>query len=242
MQYYKIHIFSIIMLLFQVAAIAQPPGYQGKRLGFKYGFLTSPATNPTYNFDGRTDNEWLPLNMTHELEAEWVISRQMSLGFVYQYGRTRANNEFDNGVFLFRNVYDDIYGNSRDAFFGLHNHMAGLRLYKYKSAPGHLAPLGKYWFFSLKMSNTLIVDEQLNDKLGYTTGFVVGLGVGEQRIIRNRLLLNINLSVNYLPANLLIAEEDVHDREMYIKREAMKRIRGMIALNLKISVGWLPRF
>lgn len=233
MHSFKYSLLVVALLLGMIPDVfSSPPGYLGKRLGFKYGLLTSPAFRETYT----TGEDEIFLNMTHEIESEWVVGRKMSLALFYQFSRTRVAN---NSEFMDYSAHKEIYGN--DSYFGIYNHFIGLRMRKYNSDAGNLAPLGKYWFLETKFNNSLIVDHQLNDKVKYAKSLSFGFGYGNQRILFDKLMLNAEISVIYLPVNIFQPKIETQ-RETYIRKEAMKRVRGMIGLNLKIGFGWLPRF
>jgi hypothetical protein len=164
--------------------MAQVPGYMGKRL-----VLTSDNSFGASAF--LLEKAWLRYGGT----LEFVIKKNQSIGFNYQYNRSKINLEIQDNHFTY-------------PFVHLKSNRFGLEYGWYKG----IAPLGQYvklhLFYEFQYADDLyanrqIINPDLTDPYAFIidseeirgSNFGFAVSFGKRRIIANRIIVGYGFSV-----------------------------------------------
>lgn len=214
----------MFVLLTSAMAIAQP-GYRGKKISISYNILVSPALS-SHNYNSNIG--LTAFNSQNIFSVDYVVSRKKSIGLIYSYSRT-ALQYFPEE--LGDESFDDV------APIKIFTNGLGLRLRFYKGKPGSIAPLGKYNEIEFHLLKSR-VHEIVNEKdMFNTTKFLFIYGIGKQRVVFDRVLLEYGLRFGLVPGALLALGSDQSSLE---KRVGL-RILGQQGINFKIGFGFLAR-
>lgn len=177
----------VIFCIFKI--VAQPPGYQGKRLSIQY----QPSFNlniPGINSKGNTQF-YLPNAIAHGGYIDYVVGRRTSLGGKVSFLKNHVNmlNKIDNQYKI--NSYDEfIYTKI------LENKLEFL-VKHYHSKKGNLAPFGAYTQFGLGKHWFSAISEKYSQTI-YTNSniYSFSLAFGKERIFRDCIILDINFKLS----------------------------------------------
>jgi hypothetical protein len=238
-------LFSLLMS----QAIAQAPGYMGKRFSFGYGLHGNPAF--TAFFIGYGDS---PVNIMHEAFVEYATSTKWSIGFAGKFYNTTYNNT--GMVTVDRYNYHPIdYDPS--GYFDIRCRNYTLYFKAFKRA--YLAPWGRFFTFGLTVFdytttyNPAVMRIRVNEWNGTETfvspfgprenqlkGFDFVVGNGHSRIIADRVCLEVGYTAHALALTRTVFDafdDDQHDSDEYIEKNAGMRVRGINRFNFYAKVG-----
>jgi hypothetical protein len=211
---------TILLLTLSVGAIAQVPGYMGKRfsIGYSNYFMLS-AWGPTANAE--SSEPALGINTTHCLNLEYTIKRRTNFCFSLQTGKTGM----DPGI-LEKIEYDGLNGYSTVA-----NYTYGTNPYQPMQIrsvnigfgfkffqQGSLAPIGKY----KKIEALWMVNHLTYKTTAFTSYYgssaqtgAIGTGdyvfnnialtytMGRSRVLFDKMVLDCGIRLGVLPSPVL---------------------------------------
>lgn len=244
------YLFTLLFaFLFVQLGYAQVPGYMGKRAWVSVDFNFAPAlfnmnqnhmaTTEIISEEGRAKGvNPLAINYRPQLNFEYLVGRDVALGLSYSHVRTGTVKEIESisqevdGMY-----YDMLKGNS----FGLQ-----LKKFQFHKSAS-IAPIGYYWTLGLAATkfNTYASKES---KVGQFSkdvlNPVITLGIGKQKILFDRLIINSGMEFgwSFLPKDLV--EEyngdtiSPHPHDISI-HHAYSSLFGYYLFNLKLSCGYL---
>jgi hypothetical protein len=211
---------TILLLTLSVGAIAQVPGYMGKRfsIGYSNYFMLS-AIGPTANADNADGT--VGINTTHCLNLEYAIKRRTNFCFTVQTGKTGM----DPGGLLYVTPYNFYNGSSNYTYtYGEHpfkpmqirsvNIGLGFKFFQ----QGTLAPIGKYKKIeALWMVNHLTYKSTAFTTYYGSTSQTAALGTGDyvyntiaftytmgrSRVLFDKMVLDYGIRFGVMPAPVL---------------------------------------
>lgn len=205
--------------------IAQVPGYEGKLWPIHLDFNLSPAVADwVFQPEGK-----LELNWRAGLEVDRVISRRISLGANYSIFRSRQN-------FLYQN---------QTGFLDLGGQAIGLQLKNYRFLRrGNLAPLGPYQKWEIQYLRYRLTDPRDEfprplDEDRLTQDLAVSFTLGTQRMIGDYFTYHIGIQTAFV---VNLGGENARrmpDPIPYLNQIAIRRLRGIFAVNLNAGIGVL---
>ncbi len=267
----------LIFCFFSSIAIAQLAGYKGRRLNIGYSANVSPAIlSPLANtiVGDRNDlnKEYVlnvaGLNITHGVNIDYVIKRSTSFCVSVQVLKTGLayKNEYKLSDELEKKYQTNsilyLPADDRPMQMKLINLTMGFKFFR-----GYLAPMGKY----LKLDLLYFMEKISFDPDGFSPSHVyglkytppedhysfhnigIGLSMGKQRILFDRLIVDTGFKIGVLPAAFftLIDAADIteffssnleyqHQQLDYqIKQKAIRRMQGSQLINFHIGIGFL---
>ncbi len=187
----------IAILAFGATAMAQVPGYMGKKHQFSY----TPAIS-MYGNNYRTQTNALGLfYLSHRLEYDYVIKKNRTIGLLYEYCGVDVT------------PFND-YGNEQAGISGRYTrHQVGFSYRKYKRK-NTLAPLGFYWRYTLSVAYSQVAidkkfltnDYPINEPIKYSmVQPIIGVGIGKEFIIAKYVPLNVGFDVQ-LPVISMVSK------------------------------------
>ena len=238
----------IIVLAFFLYAFgnAQNPGYMGKKLVVGYGFYFNPAITAAW-----IDYGTKIINTQHDFFFEKAFKTRVSFGFSIKLYRTTYNNTGKVGGFYFSDPPGSVAIKARNyAFY--------LKFFRKK----HVAPWGNYLLFGITVNTRQCTydPEEMNLNALYNYGSqktpyndfgpttqkyfypdFLG-GIGNSRIIRNKVVLDYGCNVNAIA--FLLTEFDAFDDRSpyaldYIQVNSGMRVRGINRFNFFVKIGYL---
>ncbi|MEL6650021.1 MAG: hypothetical protein AAFQ87_04365 [Bacteroidota bacterium] len=219
------HSFFLLMLLAYGTLSAQIPGYQGKRWPISIDVNLSPAlADWVFQPEGQ-----LELNWRAGIEADHVISRRLSAG---------AN------VGLFSTRQNFLRG-SQTGFLDLDGQYYGLQLKHYRFLRrGNIAPLGPYQRWEVQYLRYRLSDPRNEfpnplDEDRITQDLAVSFTLGTQRMLGEHFTYHIGIQTAFV---LNLTGEFARrngPQQAYLNQIAIRRLRGMYALNLNAGIGVL---
>ena len=242
--------FLILFLFLQQMASAQVPGYMGKKAWVTADFNFAPAffnmnQNHMVMKKGVLDTEarakgqnvWA-INYRPEFNFEYLVGRDVALGLSYSLLKTGTVKELES-------TNPEIDGFHHDILKG---NAIGFHLKKFKySKSASIAPIGYYWKLGIAASrwNTYSSKESTIGQFSKTvTNPVLTLGVGKQKVLFDRFLLNTGMEFgwSFLPKDVVdeIKGNEItpHAHDVSI-HHAYSSMFGYYLFNMKVSVGYL---
>lgn len=215
-------IFLVVSIAFIHSAVAQAPGYMGKRFVAGYGFSTSPAIfgsngkgNSIFGRSGGNANDGtFAFNIHHEGFVEYALSKKMMLGFSARFYKT----SYDNKRSAIGQIYYPGYSYSQyvsESPEGLY-YINGLNLTLYGKLyfGKYIAPWGRYMLFGPTIRrytcsydpsemripvNIYTTPKQYFSDFGPEkqtfTRFDISFGLGRTRVLYNRLTLDYGFNM-----------------------------------------------
>ncbi len=247
------HLYTLLFVIcFAPLAIAQVPGYMGKRAWVSANFNVAPALfNMNQNHmstrasvlgrESRARGQnFLAINYRPQLTFEYLISRDVALGLSYSFVKTGTVKELASDNPEIDGIhYDILKGNT----IGVH--MKNFRF----SHSASIAPIGYYWTlgFGITKFNTY---HGKQGKVGQFTkdvmNPVITIGTGKQQVLFDRLVINsgVEFGWSFMPKDakdILDADEmnaGEHPESLSI-HHAYGSLLGYYVFNLKLAVGYL---
>lgn len=232
------------------------PGYLGKR--FTVAYYASMFPNFKYeSYNKDFDEQHLfALNLRNNFEAEYVLTRNMSVGADYRFLKTGTMIDIWN-----YSESDPDYYPSLDGYLNIKSSMAGVHVTFYKWQRGFIAPLGGYsklglnYMVSNGVAGTTDVSPSSSKYVRYAyepvKSIVFTAGFGYQNIIFNYMTFNfgVDIGINskgwgpliqngFEPGNI----NDQYDTEEGIQDgiDAMNaRLASMLLLNINVGLGFI---
>ncbi len=253
----------LVSLLTNSAFAQSAPGYLGHRFSVGYhAFLSPTFKNPVPGsevaFEDNDPSSGLidvgfGVNFQHHLVADFVVSKSTSVGADLLYSRS---------AFIPSQAYDiilDEYG--RFSAVGI--------ILQAKRYNAHFAPLGSFWEYRLGYATLNVEDFHYHHRGqnggpgtegtisgGSIGGMMAGLGIGVNRVIRDRYMLTWGLDISIFPKGwrgatglvFLDGPDDFFDfqkgdsafnQQVLLDRAAGRFLLESI-LNFKVGVSFLP--
>jgi len=209
-------IYLSFVFTFIVQICSAQLGYFGKRNAVKLDGYFCPAFRAK---DINSNNEFVGLATTANLNAMRIISDKHALSLEYNYFKDYMSSSDDYGLQLVRFVRQNSIGISYTKF-----------------RKTWIAPIGTYWKYSL-MINKNDVSEQ-KDFVQRATWFSIKLGIsfGYQRVISDRFLIDLGLT-SYLDMGLFGIATNKDDEMIGFSAPDLILSREM--LRFKIGFGYL---
>ena len=244
----KYIVILISFLFFQQNGMAQVPGYMGKRAWITADFNFAPALfNMNKNhmiikedfLDGysraKGQNPWA-INYRPEINFEYLTGRDVALGLSWGSVRTGTIKELEShNPEIAGTYYDILKGNA----FGVH-----IKKFKFDKSAS-IAPIGYYWKLGLLATrfNTYSSNESKKGQFSETvTNPVITLGIGKQKVLFDRLLLNTGMEFGYsfMPKDTTDdgSTTTSHPNDVSI-HHVYSSMLGYYLFNLKVSCGYL---
>ena len=183
---------TTFFLLLPFLTFAQSPGYQGKHFILSY----SPDIAITNYFNGILPiipyEEADGLYLRHNILAEYVLSRNMSIGAEYSFLNQAAYTYTSDG-------------SGTSYFLNIKSGSIGLDLIYYTGNNNPIAPVGNYFKVKLFLENysaaasafpgNSVPSSVQTPVTGQTFG--IGIGFGHNHIIANRVLITYGISMDW---------------------------------------------
>lgn len=203
--------------------LGQVPGFEGKRAMLGATVSVFPAIRPR----ARGQDSVLRVNVRWGVEAEYILSRRVSIGASYKHLETRFWYEIPGGNGLGR----------------IHAHDAGVFVKTYNFfRRGNIAPIGIYQKLEVLAMRYRATDVDRKffsdgrDNLGRYTDLGIILAVGTQRVWARRIVTNIGIQFGTV---LGVLNKEGTERQQEIKSFATERLQGHYFANLNIGVNIL---
>jgi len=249
---------------------SQISGYQGKRFTIGYGSNIGYAvfsrnssgksvfTEKTSYDEPRSISDYFALNYKHQFNAEYLVKRDIALGFQYSFGKTQfkslAGGELikeitdqNNDITEIR-VAEKQYTTMNIQTFGVY----------YKEYKNYSAPIGSYWgvkaaalLYSadfLEANNIPIEMMRKIKEHSYGT-LLISYTKGTSRIYFNRLIVDSNIEFGFpflMPNFKAMAKDDSYyssnngeNINDLIKKRMNNRLWGNFFLNFNINLSLL---
>jgi hypothetical protein len=247
------YLFTLLLsiLLLAQAAQAQVPGYMGKRAWFTADLNFAPA------FFNMNENHMVirkgileegarakgtnlfAINYRPQFNFEYLVGKNIALGLSYSIIKTGTVKELDidnpeiDGMY-----YDILKGNS----FGFH-----MKKFKYGESAS-IAPIGYYWTLGVAAAKFNTYASKTSKEGQFSKDVinpVVTLGVGKQKVLFDRFLLNsgVEYGWSFLPQSML--EDTGYFNTVFDNPQqnsihhAFNSMLGYYLFNIKVSVGML---
>ena len=235
---------------------AQAPGYLGKRFFVKPEFSSMFAlSNPTANNAGTdtygSQGDRLGFNTRYGLQVGYALSRRSAVTLETGYMNTGMVLSATTPSFLYDGGYDAHY-----LFYNLGGPEVGISLQTYNPLRGSIAPMGFFTAWRLRMAflNGYILDKQTtyynneasagHSALGINPAYnqlTVGVELGQNIIVADRIVLSISAEVNIPPFNLNLDESYNYDagNQGAFDYAASNRMRWHSLFMIKVGAGYL---
>jgi hypothetical protein len=246
------YLFTLLLsfLLLEQAAQAQVPGYMGKRAWFTADLNFAPAffnmnENHMVIRKGIMEDEarakgtnLFAINYRPQLSFEYLVGKNIALGLSYSIIKTGTVKELDMGNPEIDGMYYDILRGSSFGFY--------MKKFRYgKSAS--IAPIGYYWTLGVAAAKFNTYASKTSKTGQFSTDVinpVITLGLGKQKILFGRFLLNsgVEYGWSFLPKSILeetgysTVLENPHQNSIH---HAFNSMLGYYLFNIKMSVGML---
>jgi len=182
----------VLILAFPLSLQAQSPGYQGKHFILSY----SPDINLTNYFLGVFNpiphENVFGLFLRHNIMAEYVVNRTLSIGLEYTFLNT------DLGI-----TENDSY----QYIMKLNSGQFGFNFIFYTGENNPVAPVGNYLKFKFFVNNysanvvspvpNPIPPNAPNPQSVTGQNFGIGFGFGHNHVVANRLIITYGGSIDY---------------------------------------------
>jgi hypothetical protein len=191
------HLLLFGLILFTACAIAQVPGFRGKKFSIKYDLgINHPA------LVGRTGK--LPM-LYHNVSLDYVVARAWTVGVTYgfmTYNAPPAPKYFTKELFIDPNDYKGRYTQHTVSFIAK----------KFFIRRGYLAPVGRYVMFGVYYQHVVdrfsvltygysgSYDIKVTTKKGIANYAGVTVGLGRNFIVARRMLVDIGFTFSVSPA------------------------------------------
>jgi len=220
-----LHRFLFLSFLACQTLIAQVPGYEGRLWPIQLDVNLSPAVADWgFQPEGK-----LELNWRLGLEIDRVISRRISLGANASFFRSRQN-------FLFQ---------GQTGFLDLNGHTLGLQLKNYRYLRrGNLAPLGPYQKWELQYLSYRVFDHADEFPVPLEEDRIIrdlaaSFTLGTRRMLGDHFTYHIGIQTAFV---LNLNGENARrmpEPAPYLNQIAIRRLRGIFAVNLNAGIGVL---
>jgi len=257
----KSTLFGIALILSLVSALhaQQAPGYMGRRLFIRPEIAYAPALRgPTANNRGGSDYTYgeqrgrLGFNTKYGLQVGYVTSRSVALSLEGSYLATGLSVEASTPSIVFPNNTDSHY-----LFYKLSGPEIGLAWSMFDILNGGVAPMGTY--ISLRARMAFLKGEALDKRtiyyrnyssaghlpLGITPSYEhlsLGLELGRQMMIGNRLVLSMSVEGNLAVSSYLYAlliKDSAEGNQAGFNNAARNRMLTHSVFMLKTGLGYL---
>lgn len=217
-------VFLIFIILYNLQAFAQVPGYQGKRLSFEYNnyffpSLANPTAKGNYNHNDESRKKLFSFNSRNRLSLDFVINRRNSFGLGYEFIRSRYMFNYEVEYRFFNPDVNKYYTDYQ--FFHIPIDIITARSLNFHYtffSKSSLAPLGNYLQidigvteYRLNYNEDLAIEKiekyygysgweqiYIKDRNPYHTGYI-GLSFGKKRIFFDRLIVNRGVQFAFVP-------------------------------------------
>ncbi len=219
-----LHRIIFILFLACQTLMAQVPGYEGRLWPIHLDVNLSPAVADwVFQPEGE-----LELNWRLGLEVDRVLSRRISLGANASILQSRQN-------FLYQ---------GQTGFLDLDGHTLGIQLKNYRFLRrGNLAPLGPYQKWELQYLSYHIFDPREEFPVPIEDQRVRDLAasftLGTRRMLGEHFTYHIGIQTAFV---LNLTGENARrmpDPIPYLNQIAIRRLRGIFAVNLNAGIGVL---
>lgn len=263
----KHFLFLLIILSGLHSAIAQAPGYMGKRITIGadlhsfLAFVGPTANNRGSNrfYDGSNESDFsVGVNWRVGGSVGYVLSRNTQLLLFGDYLKTGVAHE----AYLYTN---NGFGGSNTDYFTVFHQMTGLTggvgMRKYSLSKGALAPMGRYWGLSLlatqlranvtKTGEVSANPSVIGKKLGLDGAKVMNLSLGYEigysYIISDNLQFNIGVKTILLLTGQIARRVDPDlsgqdteaDNKLLFKKAALSRYAPHGRFNINLGLSYL---
>jgi hypothetical protein len=246
MRYYLIALF-----LMGNAAIAQVPGYMGKRFSFFLEGNPTPAlfvqnlnntviANPGGDQATTDKVNRFAFNFRPQVTMEYLVHRDVSIGLSYSrigIGTTRAylvppRTEDDHEYELDPDV---VKGDAA----GLH-----FKFFKFNQSAS-VAPIGLYQTFSIYVTRTNTYDDKKSKVKQFKNDFlypVASLSVGRQSMIAKNLIIKTGVEFGwaFVPFNFLFETPDDWTVQEYSGYNVHRSLFGHYIFSFNVAIGYTP--
>jgi hypothetical protein len=236
----------LLTMLLSSSAIAQVPGFLGKRFSIFLEGNPTPAlfvqnsnneviVNPGGD-DARTNStNRFAFNFRPQVTAEYLLGRDVSLGLSYSQisiGTTRAY-QINEDQYPYLINYDVVRGRS----LGLH-----LKMYRFGSSAS-IAPIGFYSTIAVYMTQTNTYDTKKSKVKQFKNDFtypVATLALGRQTMIAKNLLLKTGIEIGwaFVPINFMSEAEQDWTIQEYAGYNVHQSLVGHYIFNLNVALGY----
>ncbi len=246
----------LIVFITPIIAIAQVPGYMGKRNGVSLTLSSFVGYN---NADEYVPGSEMTINLRPTISVERLFSHNFMMGIDYNYISPRISN-----YSTFKNETDSVSGEIvQTGFYGdvrIRAQMFGWYFQFFNTKKfGAIAPIGRYNRFELMIytatfktinskevsSNPIYADfdiqvDQVEDisKLIPATKFILLYSFGRQMPLSENYLINFGTQIGYEfdQAGKYGGERGTAH---YINDDMYERVSGAMFLNIQIGLQWL---
>ena len=257
-------IFWFALFIFSTVTLqAQNPGYLGKKFsaGYNFHFYLGGLQNRARTYDAayRIYQPSIFLNKLNEVHADYVLSKNYSIGLSYQFFKTGQSYHEDgssrdlNGNYI--NYTAKNYLNIKGTAIALTN-----KFYFFKNGTG-LAPIGNYLQLGIgavtasSISKDLITLDSGNSNSIYQTKYVthesittplINIGLGHQTILFDRLIIDVGIEGTFLPGIITASKEsysgntyEPYPKEIFAHNAVVNRLQGFYISAVKVGMGIL---
>ena len=219
----RLSIFLLLNILILSTAVAQAPGYMGKKLAIKYNLNTFPTSKYTIG-DFKNQNLTLGspingLNIQHEAVLEYALFKKSTVGLILSSSKAGFWYEEFNSNFNYINRIGKINQKGYGVFF---------RAY----SGGSLALVGKYFQIDYSLLKTNLEYYNNISKSVDLNGFLLGITFGTQKILFDRLIYEIGFRSS-MAVNSSILNSD------YDVAESRRRMFNGHLILIKFGIGTL---
>ena len=240
-----------MFILLGSSAMAQVPGYMGKRFSFFLEGNPTPAlfvqnsnntviANPGGDQANTDKVNRFAFNFRPQVTLEYLVHRDVSIGLSYSrinIGTARAyvvppRTEDDHDYMLDMDV---VKGDAA----GIH-----LKFFKFRQS-GSIAPIGFYQTFSVYATRTNTYDSKKSSTKQFKNDFVypvASISVGRQSMIAKNLILKTGVEFGwaFVPFNFMMETEDAWTVQEYSGYNVHRSLFGHYLFNFNIAIGYTP--
>lgn len=232
-------VFSILNIFAIPFAQSQIPGYMGKRCIVKANISGMPLTGLLFS-----DEKAFDFNARLSLGVDYVLSRNISIG---------ASAEQVNDIIYIDKLTTTAMGQlypsdpttfkSAANFYG-YNLGINMKFYLLRSS-GSLAPFGKYFLIEYLKNNVTVSDDGRyypsgKQELNTINTSTILFGMGSQRVLFNRLVIDANLKYGINFYGLArIQKSEVREEYEPIYNASTSKMFSDYLFTLSIGVGIL---
>jgi len=229
---------------------AQAPGYLGKRFFVKPEFSSMFAlSNPTADYVGSADP--FALNVRYGLQLGYALSRRSALTVEASYMKTgMVMSAYTPSIQ--NNSSSDVH----DLLYSLGGPEIGISLQTYNPLRGSIAPMGFFTAWRLRMAflNGIVQEDRITYANGDASAgtrpldinpsynqLTLGVELGQNIVVADRLVLSISAEANIPPFNLSSdnSNYDSGDGQSVFDYVAADRMRWHSWFMVKIGAGYL---
>lgn len=253
----KKYLIITILLLAFFAGKAQIPGYMGKRIITGAEVSIGPGF-PMIGWDASELKSDIFLGLSYGIHCDYVLSRNQSLGFKYNFASYKFNQAYMYDGFNDPNLWSVNPQYPPDPTYvltpmKLNIHTVALSWKKFRT--NIPAPLGRYFGLEVGASVLPINDvdgvlprESGGPKKGKYVSMVqpfFGIGWGTQRIYFNGLVQNVNINLGLYPGLWFMGDSgyfgdtSTQDYPTLVKYKARAIASNAVFLRLTLGLGWI---